>query len=84
MYYVYILRSEKDGKLYIGSTSDLTMRLRYHNAGNAHATKDRRPLKLLASEQFETRKEAMHREKYLKKLKNPVYALQIFGSVAQW
>ena len=33
MAYAYILRSEKDGKLYYGSTEDLGSRLKAHNAG---------------------------------------------------
>jgi len=33
MFYVYILKSEKDGKLYIGYTNDLKRRLEEHNSG---------------------------------------------------
>ncbi|HWJ92022.1 MAG TPA: GIY-YIG nuclease family protein [Flavisolibacter sp.] len=32
-YYVYILKSLKDGKFYIGCTTDVEARLRFHNGG---------------------------------------------------
>ncbi|MEW6409823.1 MAG: GIY-YIG nuclease family protein [Nitrospirota bacterium] len=37
IYYVYILLSEKDNKLYIGFTSDLKRRLKEHNDGKTRA-----------------------------------------------
>jgi putative endonuclease len=39
MYYVYVLKSEKDGRLYKGLTSDLEKRLLQHNAGITKSTK---------------------------------------------
>ncbi len=33
MWYVYILTSERDGKLYVGSTNDLKRRLKEHEQG---------------------------------------------------
>lgn len=32
MYYVYIIESKVDGSFYTGRTSDLTLRLKYHNS----------------------------------------------------
>jgi putative endonuclease len=69
MFYVYILQSEKDNKLYIGQTNDINNRLERHNKGEVVATRNRRPLKMLVCKEFGTRKEAMVTEKYLKKLK---------------
>ena len=66
MYQVYVLRSEKDGNLYIGMTSNLDERIRRHNAGLERSTKTRIPFKLLHSETFASRIEARKREKYLK------------------
>ena len=37
-YYVYILRSLKDKKYYIGSTSNVEARLKFHNAGLQRST----------------------------------------------
>ena len=66
MYYVYILQSLKDDKTYVGYTSNLDERLKRHNSGQATATKDRRPLKLIYSEELETIAEAKDRERYWK------------------
>ena len=67
--YVYVLKSEKDGKLYIGQTNNITQRLEYHNRGKVKATKNRVPFKIIYYEEVKTRAEAMKREKYLKSLK---------------
>lgn len=69
MFYAYILKSEKDNKRYIGFTSDIKMRLEFHNSGLNPSNKNRRPLKLMCYKSFETQIEAMRYEKYLKKLK---------------
>lgn len=66
MYYTYVIRSEKDGKRYIGSTKDIKARLKKHNAGSVRSTKHRRPFKLEYFEVFQTRKEAEQREQFFK------------------
>lgn len=65
-YYVYILKSLKDGKRYIGSTSTLAIRIVEHNNGGVKATKNRRPLRLIHTEEFSTKTEAQGRERYFK------------------
>ena len=66
MYYVYILRSGKDGKLYIGSAPDLKKRLEKHQNGYVPATKNRRPLRLVYYEAYIMPRDAQRRERYLK------------------
>jgi putative endonuclease len=66
MYYVYVLKSEKDGNLYIGYTTDLERRINEHNEGLSKSTSYRRPLNLVYFEASLNIKDAMHREKYLK------------------
>ncbi|MCX6762135.1 MAG: GIY-YIG nuclease family protein [Candidatus Moranbacteria bacterium] len=68
-FFVYILRSIKDGKLYIGQTNNLEDRLLRHNSGKVTATRNRRPLTITHQEEYPSRTEAMQREKYLKSLK---------------
>ncbi len=68
MYYVYILISKKDKRLYVGCTEDLGERLKRHNAGGVQATKARRPLELLYSEEISNKADAFQRERYLKSL----------------
>ena len=69
MYYVYIIKSLKDQKYYIGSTSDVNSRLRFHNAGLQHSTKNRIPFVLIYQEKFLHKTEALRREKQIKSYK---------------
>ncbi|MBN2485840.1 MAG: GIY-YIG nuclease family protein [Bacteroidales bacterium] len=68
-YYVYVLKSLKDGNYYIGSTSDVTARLNYHNAARQRSTKNRIPLILIYSESCSDKKSALLREKQIKAYK---------------
>jgi len=65
-YYIYVLLSKKDKGLYTGYTENLKSRFEQHNKGQVISTKERRPLKLIYSEACLDKKDAMHREKYLK------------------
>jgi putative endonuclease len=65
-YFVYVLKSTKDGKRYIGSTNDINRRLSEHNSGKSFSTKNRTPFVLIYKEEYETEKEARQREKSLK------------------
>jgi len=67
---VYILKSKKDGKLYIGVTNDLERRLKEHKDGQSKSTKHRRPLKLVYYEAFKAKEDAHDRERKLKQYKN--------------
>lgn len=48
MWFVYILKSARDKKLYIDSTDDINRRLLEHNSGEIEATKNKTPLILEA------------------------------------
>ena len=66
MYYIYILRSKKDGNFYTGYTKDLKNRITTHQAGKVFSTKNRLPMKLVYYEACLNQQDAAHREKYLK------------------
>lgn len=67
MYIVYILKSKVSGRYYIGSTSNLDRRIFEHNNSKANRfTKSERPWKVVYTEAFETRSEAMTRERQIK------------------
>ena len=66
MYYVYLLRSEKDEKFYTGSTDDLKRRIAEHEAGYVKSTVNRKPLKLIYYEACLNEADARRRERYLK------------------
>jgi putative endonuclease len=65
-YFVYILESEIDGRLYKGQTSDIDKRIKEHNSGKTKSTKGYKPWKLVYFEEFATREEAVLREKFFK------------------
>ncbi|MEW6773888.1 MAG: GIY-YIG nuclease family protein [Bacteroidota bacterium] len=67
MYYVYVLYSEKYNKIYIGYTGNLEERLKSHNElGNKGWTIKYRPWVCFYTESFESKEEAMKRERWLK------------------
>lgn len=66
MQYVYVLISQKDRRLYIGTTRDIKKRLSNHNSGHVQATKNRIPFKLIHLESYAELSDAKRREKYLK------------------
>ncbi len=70
MFYAYVIRNDKN-KIYIGHTSDLERRLLRHNGVLSNKTtsftyKNKGPWKIAYNEMFETRTEAIKREKELK------------------
>ena len=68
-YFVYVLGSYKKKKIitYVGYTNNLEKRLNLHNKGKgAKFTRGRR-WKIIYSEKFLTKKEAISREYYIKK-----------------
>ena len=68
MNYTYILRCA-DGSYYTGWTTDPEKRLQAHNAGKgAKYTRSRLPVEIVHLEAFETKEEAMRRERQIKQL----------------
>jgi len=65
-YYVYVLKSKKDKKNYVGYTENLKLRFEQHSKGLVTSTKNRRPLVIIYYEACLSRTDATHREKYLK------------------
>ncbi|MHA1146445.1 MAG: GIY-YIG nuclease family protein [Candidatus Helarchaeota archaeon] len=67
-FYVYIVKC-KDRSFYTGYTNNLERRIQQHNDGvGGRYTRSRRPVELLYFETFSTQKEAMRREREVKKL----------------
>ena len=74
-YYVYVLKSEKDGQNYTGYTQNLKLRFEKHEKGLVDSTKNRRPLKLIYFEGCLNQQDATHREKYLKSFHGKMFLL---------
>ena len=67
-WHLYIIQC-RDKTLYTGITNDLTRRVRDHNSGIAcRYTKYRWPVRLIHSEKYSTKSEALKREAYIKGL----------------
>ena len=74
LFWVYMLEINRKEKIsyYIGYTSDLAKRIDQHKAGKgAQYTKGNNIIKLVYTEKFNSRSDAMRREIELKKLKKP-------------
>jgi putative endonuclease len=63
---VYVLLSAKDGKFYVGYTSNLKQRLTDHFHGHSSATAPRRPFELVYCEYHRSKQDALRREGYFK------------------
>ena len=83
MYYVYVLRSEKARRRYIGSTGDIHERLLQHNAGMSRSTRPYRPWALVYTEEYEMRSAAVRRESQIKSWKNRGYLDALIDSDTQ-
>ena len=67
MFTVYILRSLKNSKRYIGYTSKASLeRLHDHNTGSNKWTRENGPFVIIHTEEYDSKNEAMKREKFLK------------------
>lgn len=66
MWYVYILKSTKKERMYVGFTNDLRKRIKKHNQGEVQSTKHYLPLELEAYVAVNTESKARELEKYFK------------------
>ena len=66
MFYVYVIKSEKDSRLYVGFTENLERRIKEHNSGKTKSTKGYMPWTLVYHETVETRIDARELEKKFK------------------
>ena len=73
MYYVYVLKSDKDQMFYTGYTANLEERITFHQAGKVASTRHRLPLKLIYIEGCLNQQDATRREKYLKSGSGKIY-----------
>jgi predicted GIY-YIG superfamily endonuclease len=66
MYYVYVLKSAVDKKLYISSTDDISRSLNEHNSGQVEETKNKTPLILETYITVKDKAKANKLEEYFK------------------
>ncbi len=73
MFYTYVLRSKKSGRLYTGYTNDLRKRFNEHNSRKSEYTKYRGSYELIYYEACNNESDARARELYLKAGKGKRY-----------
>ena len=73
MFYTYVLKSKKDGKMYTGYTDNLRRRFKEHNNGESVYTKEKGLFNLIYYEACIEQKDARSRESYLKSGKGKRY-----------
>lgn len=72
MYTVYILRSNKYERYYVGHSSDIKKRLVEHNSGRTKSTKPYIPWEIIYTEEYATKSEAYKREQEIKSYKSGI------------
>ena len=79
MVYVYILQNDNNS-FYIGTTNNLCKRVYQHNTNQSKYTKHRSPWKLVYTESYPTRSEAMKREYFIKSQKSKSFIISLINS----
>ena len=79
-YYTYILQSERDESFYVGYSSDPDSRLSKHNTSNKGYTSTKKPWRLVFVQSYESKSEAIKREKQIKKWKDRMMIRHLINS----
>jgi putative endonuclease len=67
MFYTYVLKSKKNGRMYIGSTDNLKRRFAEHNSGKGGKyTSDNRPFEIIYYEAYNSYDLARKSERFFK------------------
>ena len=80
MYCVYVLKSLKSGRYYIGYSEDPDRRLCEHNSGKVFSTRNYRPWIKVYLETFSTELEAIRREREIKSKKSRRYVENLINN----
>lgn len=82
MVFVYIIRSKRTERSYVGLSDNPKRRLSEHNRGKVFSTRAYRPWQLIHTECYPTLKEALEREKYLKSYKGVKEKRKIVNNIS--
>jgi predicted GIY-YIG superfamily endonuclease len=83
MFYVYILRCA-DGSYYVGSAQNVAARVKAHNDGHGAAfTFKHRPVRVVYSEAFDSKVQAVTRERQLKRWSRPKKVALVAGNLSR-
>ena len=84
MVYVYILKSNKFNKYYIGCTSDWKRRIVEHNSSRVRSTKAQVTWSIVHLEEFSSKLEAFEREKQIKSFKGGNAFKNLLNNTESW
>ena len=84
MYFVYILKSQKPERFYVGCTSNLKRRIDEHNLGKVVSTKAYAPWSLIYVENYSSRTTAFEREKQIKSYKGGRAFKSLINNSERW
>ena len=79
-FFVYILQSMKDFSFYIGQCDDLDKRMSKHFDGMSKYTSSKRPWRLVYFEMFDSRSDAIKREKQIKNMKSKKFIQNLLSN----
>jgi len=79
MYTLYILYSESFDRFYVGYTNDLDRRISEHNRKKGKFTDAGIPWKLVYSELYTNKKDAMQRERLIKSRKSKSFIKELIS-----
>ncbi|MCK4650597.1 GIY-YIG nuclease family protein [Candidatus Babeliales bacterium] len=75
MYYIYLIKSQKNPKkIYVGYTTNLKERLKKHNEGGSIFTSNYKPWELITCICFKNKGKALKFETYLKSHSGRIFA----------
>jgi putative endonuclease len=76
--FVYLIRSERDARPYVGVTCNVPQRLATHNSGGSSFTAPHRPWRLVVALEFANEQSALNFETYLKSGSGRAFAKRHF------
>ncbi len=79
MFTVYILKSIKNRRYYIGHTHDIIQRILRHNQGRVKSTKYGAPWKIMLTEEYNSKSLATRRELEIKGYKSGIKFKNLIG-----
>jgi len=77
MHFVYVLMDGGSGRLYVGQTNDISIRLNQHRSGQTWTTARMNDVRLIFYEAFRAKGDALRRESYFKTSKGKISLRQI-------
>ena len=80
-FFVYIIFSKKANRYYVGETEDVNARIQSHLAGISKYTSIANDWTVVHTESFDSRSDAIRREREIKRMKSRKYIESILNGI---